>query len=71
MSNLGAAQARIQQAETHLQAAWQEARSGWRDELGEQFERTYWEPWAAQLPQLRAALDELAQALSTALAQLN
>jgi hypothetical protein len=40
---------------------WEEARSGWRDAAGRQFEEAVWEPLEAQVQATLRALDLLIQ----------
>jgi hypothetical protein len=43
----------------NLQAQWEQTRAQWRDEVGDLFEREYWNTQEENLPRLLRALDSL------------
>lgn len=63
----------IREARDHLQGHWnalQEqwhiTREQWRDTVADEFEREFWDFYAAEMPRLLCALDELGETLENA-----
>jgi hypothetical protein len=50
-----------------LQAQWEQTRAQWRDEIGELFEREYWQPLEENMPRLLRSIDSLDQVVEQGL----
>jgi uncharacterized protein YukE len=61
--------ARIRGAWSSLQSEWSTAREHWRDAMGEQFERSVWQSWEQEVPQLIKVLEELDEVLDQAISR--
>ena len=67
MSKLGDIHAEERAEWSRLQACWEEARSQWRDDVADKFERHRWRAWEERVPAFLSALEEMEEIASRAL----
>lgn len=66
MSEIREARDRLQSHWNTLQEQWQITRDQWRDTVAGEFEREFWDFYAAEMPRLLRTLDELEETLENA-----
>ena len=58
----------LRDAWSSLRGQWTDTRASWLDAVANRFEREFWREWEDTLPSAIAALEELEETLSAALA---
>lgn len=49
-----------------FQREWRDARAQWRDRVGDDFSRRFWEDWERRMPSLMHTMEQLDTAMSEA-----
>lgn len=67
MSKISEAQQELQGHWNNLQVQWEATRQGWRDEMGNLFEREFWSVWEEEMPRLLRAMENFDHAVEQGL----
>ena len=71
MSRISDAHDNLRSEWSTIESQWQATRSGWRDGVGDQFEKLFWNEFEENVPQFLRSLDELNDTLERALQALS